>query len=53
MSYSDALNMPEAKALWLATAFNIQQGAKLDILTTDDEELIDHLAELEAKKHNE
>ena len=53
MSYSDALNMPEAKALWLATAFNIQQGAKLDILTTDDEELIDHLAELEAKQPNE
>lgn len=49
MTYSDALNMPEAKALWLATAFNIQQGAKLDILTTDDEALIDHLAELEAK----
>ena len=49
VTYSDALNMPEAKALWLATAFNIHQGAKLDILTTDDEALIDHLAELEAK----
>lgn len=53
MTYSEALNMPEAKALWLATAFNIQQGAKLDILTTDDEALIDHLAELEGKKPNE
>lgn len=49
ITYSDALNMPEAKALWLATAFNIQLGAKLDILTTDDEELIDHLAKLEAE----
>lgn len=49
ITYNDALNMPEAKALWLATAFNIHQGAKIDILTTDDEALIDHLAELEAK----
>jgi hypothetical protein len=53
ISYTDALNMPESKALWMATAFNIQQGAKLDILTTDDEDLIDHLAKLEGKANNE
>jgi hypothetical protein len=35
--------MPEAKAIWLSTAFNIQAGAKLHLLTTDDEELIDRL----------
>lgn len=43
MSYEDALTMPEAKAIWLSTAFNIQAGAKLEILTTDDETLIDQL----------
>lgn len=50
VSYEAALTMPEAKAIWLSTAFNIQAGAKLELLTTDDEELIDRLkAEMEAK----
>lgn len=50
ISYEAALTMPEAKAIWLSTAFNIQAGAKLELLTTDDEALIDRLkAEMEAK----
>jgi len=50
VSYEAALTMPEAKAIWLSTAFNIQAGAKLELLTTDDEALIDRLkAEMEAK----
>lgn len=40
ISYSEAMQMPEAKAIWLAAVFSIQGGAKLDILSTDDEELI-------------
>jgi len=40
ISYSEAMQMPEAKAIWLASVFSIQGGAKLDILSTDDEELI-------------
>jgi hypothetical protein len=43
ISYEAALTMPEAKAIWLSTAFNIQAGAKLELLTTDDEDLIDRL----------
>lgn len=51
VSYEAALTMPEAKAIWLSTAFNIQAGAKLHILTTDDEDLIDSLkAQMEAQK---
>jgi hypothetical protein len=51
ISYEAALTMPEAKAIWLSTAFNIQAGAKLHILTTDDEELIDRIkAEMATNK---
>ena len=46
ISYEQALNMPEASAIWLSTAFSIHSGAKLELLTTDDEALIDHLAKL-------
>lgn len=50
ISYEAALTMPEAKAIWLSTAFNIQAGAKLELLTTDDEDLIDRLkAEMAGK----
>lgn len=44
VSYPEALLMPEARAVWLASIFSIHNGAKLEILTTDDEALIDHLA---------
>jgi hypothetical protein len=51
ISYEAALTMPEAKAIWLSTAFNIQAGAKLELLTTDDEDLIDRLkAEMTSPK---
>lgn len=46
IAYADALSMPEAKAIWLSCAFNHNEGATLDLLTTDDEALIDHLAKL-------
>jgi len=46
ISYEQALNMPEASAIWLSTAFSIHAGAKINLLTTDDEALIDHLAKL-------
>lgn len=47
ISYSDAMQMPEPKAIWLSAAFSIQDGAKLSILSTDDETLIDSLANIE------
>lgn len=47
ISYQDALQMPEAKAIWLSTVFAIHDGAKLDILSTADEELIDSLPQVE------
>jgi len=40
ISYGEAMQMPEAKAIWLSAVFAIQGGAKMDILSTDDEELI-------------
>ena len=43
ISYGEAMQMPEAKAIWLSAVFAIQGGAKMDILSTDDEELIDTL----------
>jgi len=43
ITYSEAMQMPEAKAIWLSAVFSIQGGAKLDILSTDDEELIESL----------
>ena len=48
ISYQDAMQMPEAKAIWLSTVFAIHGGAKLAILTTEDEELIDSLPKVEA-----
>jgi hypothetical protein len=48
ISYSEAMQMPEAKAIWLAAFFSIQGGAKMDILSTDDEELIASLDKPEA-----
>lgn len=41
MSYEDAMQMPEPKAVWMSTVFAMQSGAKLDLLSTDLEELID------------
>jgi hypothetical protein len=41
VSLEDALQMPEPKAIWLSSVFAIQAGAKLDILSTELEELID------------
>jgi hypothetical protein len=40
--------MPEAKAIWLATTFSIQSGSKIEILTTEDEALLDELAKMKA-----
>jgi hypothetical protein len=53
VSYQDAFNMPEAKAVWLSATFSILNGSKLEILSTDDEALIDQLAKVEAQKPNE
>jgi hypothetical protein len=52
ISFEQALNMPEASAIWLSTAFSIHSGAKLNLLTTDDEALIDHLAKLRDEELN-
>lgn len=53
ISYQDAFNMPEAKAVWLSATFSILNGSKVEILTTDDEALIDELAKVRAQKPNE
>ena len=37
-SEEEAWNMPFAKAVWYATAFGIQEGGELSIITTDSEE---------------
>lgn len=48
VTYSEAMTMPEAKAVWLSAVFSIQTGAKIEFLSTDDESLIDDLAKVEA-----
>ena len=52
IGYSEALQMPEARAIWLSTGFAISDGSKLEVLTTDDEELIDSLQKVEATKQS-
>lgn len=44
VSHDEALHLPEAYALWLSTALAIHDGAKIDILTSDQEMLFDELA---------
>jgi hypothetical protein len=41
ISYEAAMQMPEPKAVWLSTVFAIQAGAKLDILSTELEDLLE------------
>ena len=52
VSYEAALQMPETRAIWLSTAFLINDGQALHILTTDDEELIDSLTKEKAPPPN-
>ena len=33
--------MPEAQAIWLSTAFSTRAGAKVNILTTEEEEMME------------
>jgi hypothetical protein len=40
--------MPMGRALWYFTALRKQEGADLDVLTTDEERLLDELAQEEA-----
>ena len=37
-SEEEAWNMPFAKSIWYATAFGLQEGAEISIITTDSEE---------------
>jgi hypothetical protein len=48
LSLEDALHIPEAQAIWLSTTYSIQGGAKLEILTSEDEALLDDLARARA-----
>lgn len=47
VTYQDAFNMPEAKAFWLSATFSIQQGSKLEFISTEDEDLIEHLTQID------
>jgi hypothetical protein len=44
VSHDEAIHLPEAYALWLSTALGVQDGAKVEVLTTDQEALLDELA---------
>jgi hypothetical protein len=50
VDYEHAMQMPESKAIWLSTGFLITNGAKLDVLSTDDEALLDSLSKVEPPK---
>lgn len=41
ISYQDALQMPEPRAIWLSAAFSIAEGAKLEFLSPEMEDEID------------
>jgi hypothetical protein len=36
-----AWEMPEAQAIWLSTAFSTRNGAKVNVLTTEEEEMME------------
>lgn len=40
----EALNLPECQAIWLSASISISHGAKLEVLTSEDEELLDDLS---------
>lgn len=47
VSHDEAIHLPEAYALWLSTALGVHDGAKIDVLTSDQEELLDSLSRVE------
>lgn len=47
ISYTEALHMPEAQAIWLSAGFSISDGATMDIFSSEDEALLDELAKVE------
>jgi hypothetical protein len=40
---SRAWEMPEAQAIWLSTAFSVRGGAKVNLLTTEEEDMMEAL----------
>lgn len=44
VSHDEAIHLPEAYVLWLSTALGIHDGAKVDILTTEQEVMLDDLS---------
>lgn len=46
----EALNLPECQAIWLSTGASIQAGGELDILTSEDEALLDSLSRVDPPK---
>ena len=47
LSLEQAMHLPESQAVWLSTTFAVHQGAKVEVLTTDDEALLDSLSTVE------
>ena len=47
LTLEEALHLPEAQAVWLSTAHSVHAGAKIEVLTTDDEALLDSLSTVE------
>lgn len=39
-----AWEMPEAQAVWLSTAFSLRAGAKVNLLTTEEEEMMEAIS---------
>jgi hypothetical protein len=53
LSIEQAMHLPEAQAIWLSTTFSIHAGAKIDLFTTEDEELLDSLSTVESQTKDE
>lgn len=52
LSIEQAMHLPEAQAIWLSTTFSIHAGAKIEILTSEDEALLDSLSTVEKPTTN-
>lgn len=52
VTYAEAQEMPEAKAIWLSSAFAISDGAKLDFLSTEMESEIESFLAAERARTN-
>jgi hypothetical protein len=48
-----AWNMPESQAIWMNSAFSMNKGADISLMTTEEEKFMDDLREKDAASAKE